>query len=155
MGMAGKLQKEIRKIHPFESLEQEVFLNLIRTTDALGRDFEEYMKTLGLSATQYNVLRILRGGGEAGYACRAVGQQMVTRDPDITRLMDRLEKRGLLRRERSATDRRVVMARITEAGLALLAQMDAPVLAIHIRQLRHMGPEKLRLLSDLLEEARG
>jgi len=152
--MAGKLQKELKKLHPFESVEQEVFLNLQRTADFLCRDFDTLLKPLNLSPTQYNVLRILRSAGSAGLACREVADQMVTRDPDITRLVDRLEKRSLCSRQRSTKDRRVVTTRITPQGLDLIAQLDNPVMNIHLKQLSHMGPEKLRQLSDLLEEAR-
>jgi DNA-binding MarR family transcriptional regulator len=152
--MAGKLQKELKKLHPFDSVEQEVFLNLQRTADALCRDFDTLLKSVKLSPTQYNVLRILRGAGETGLACREVADQMVTRDPDITRLVDRLEKRGLCTRQRSAADRRVVTTRITTQGLDLIATIDAPIMQIHLQQLSHMGPQKLRQLSDLLEEAR-
>src|SRR4029079_5455628 len=99
--MAGRLQKEIQQTRPFGSLEEEAFLGLQRTADALARRAYDVLKPSGLSATQYNVLRILRGAGEAGLACGEIGERMITRDPDITRLLDRLEARHLIARARS------------------------------------------------------
>ena len=118
--MSPKLKDEIKQGRPFESLEAEVFLNLMRTADALSRGVEEILKLAGLSHTQYNVLRILRGAGEQGLCCREVAERMITRDPDITRLLDRLERRGLLTRSRDSKDRRVITVRITPAGLKVL-----------------------------------
>src|ERR1700720_1696813 len=114
--------------------EEETFLDLLRTTDMLSRGLFRVLKTGGLSATQYNVLRILRGAPE-GLACGEIASRMITRDPDITRLLDRLEKRGLISRRRESTDRRTVMARITPEGLALLNRLDEPVRATHRKQL--------------------
>ena len=152
--MSGKLAKEINKSSPFASVEQEAHLNLLRTADALMRGFEALFKPHNLSGTQYNVLRILRGHGPEGCPCKVVGEELITRDPDITRLLDRLETRGLITRERSAEDRRVVTARITPAGQHLLVQLDAPVETLHHRQLGHMPPRELEALVDLLERAR-
>ena len=104
----AKLKDEIQKTEPFAVLEQEAFLNLVRTADALSRRFEEVSKGTGLSATQYNVLRILRGAGTDGLPCGQVIERMITRDPDMTRLLDRLEKRDLIARSRDTCDRRVV-----------------------------------------------
>ena len=151
--MTNRLQKEIKKSKPFESAEQEAHLNLIRTAQVLQEPWDRLMKPLNLSGTQYNVLRILRGAGEP-LPCGQIGERMVTRDPDITRLLDRLEKRGLITRERTATDRRVVLAAITPEGLKLLKQLDQPVMDLHVKQLGHMGKEKLKALIDLLETAR-
>ena len=152
--MAGRLKDEIKKRGPFESLEQEVLLNLLRTADALGRDFEAVFKPAGISMTQYNVLRILRGAGEDGLACGEIGDRMITRDPDMTRLLDRLESRGLITRVREATDRRVVKTRITKDGLSLLSKLDDPISATHQKQMEHMDERKLQTLLKLLEEAR-
>ena len=136
-------------------LEQEAFLHLMRTADALMRDLEEVFKPAGLSPTQYNVLRILRGAGPgAGMACNQIGQRMITRDPDMTRLLDRLEKRGLITRSRDTKDRRVVHARITDQGLKLIKGLDRPVQDAHRRQLGNLGNKRLKMLSQLLEEAR-
>src|SRR5947209_5201246 len=99
--MAGKLQQEIRQSKAIRLLEEEATLNIVRTADALVLGLTDLLKPYGLSATQYNVLRILRGAGEDGASCKDVGSRMVTRDPDITRLMDRLEKRGVLTRDRA------------------------------------------------------
>src|SRR3954470_11314363 len=118
--MAGKLQHEIGKRKAFDCLEQEAFLNLLRTQEKLSEGVGEVLKASGLSPTQYNALRILRGAGaccgETGIACREVADRMVTRDPDLTRLFDRLEKRGLITRTRASTDRRVVKTAITAEG---------------------------------------
>jgi len=135
-------------------LEDQVFFGLLRTADALLRDVERTLKPQELSHTQYNVLRILRGAGPGGLACREIGERMLTRDPDITRLLDRLEARGLVTRERQAKDRRVVKTRITPAGLRLLAALDEPIRTLHRRQMRHLSPARLRVLLELLEEVR-
>src|SRR4051812_11414592 len=152
--MSSKLANEIRKRGPFASLEEEVLLNLFRTADAMARQLEPVLKPAGLSATQYNALRILRGAGDDGLACREVGERMITREPDMTRLLDRLEKRSLISRRRQTDDRRVVKARITAEGLALLATLDEPLRAAHRAQFAHMGKDKLEMLLKLLEETR-
>jgi DNA-binding MarR family transcriptional regulator len=152
--MSGKLAREIRKSGPFASAEQEAHLNLLRTADALMRGFELLFKPHNLSGTQYNVLRILRGHGAEGCPCKMVGEELITRDPDITRLLDRLETRGLISRQRSTEDRRVVTARITQGGMEVLAALDGPVQELHKKQLGHMGSEELTSLIDLLEKAR-
>jgi DNA-binding MarR family transcriptional regulator len=135
------------------SLEEAAFLDLLRTTDMLSRGLVTILKPEDLSPTQYNVLRILRGAAE-GLPCGEIAKRMITRDPDITRLLDRLEKRGLISRSREARDRRTVMARITGAGLKLLARLDEPVQEAHRKQLGHLGRERIRLLTGLLREAR-
>jgi len=152
--MTRRLAEEIKQRRPFGSLEEEVTLGLARTADALARAAEEVLKGSGLTSTQYNVLRILRGAGSAGLSCREVAGRMITRDPDLTRLLDRLEARKLVTRARDGEDRRVVTTRIAPAGLALLAQLDAPVLAQHKKSLGHLGSEKLNVLAQLLDEAR-
>jgi DNA-binding MarR family transcriptional regulator len=153
--MAGKLQAELRKKKPFEVLEQEVMLNLMKTAHALAHPFTQLFKKSGLTESTYNVLRILRGHGDAGVPCHEIAEQMVSYDPDLTRLLDRLETAKLVKRERSCTDRRVIMARIAPEGLKILSQLDHPILELHRHQLQHMSPTKLRTLIDLLEEARG
>lgn len=164
--MAGKLQNEIRKARAFASLSQEVFLNLLKTADVLAGQVAELLKPFGISATQYNVLRILRGagagccgGGRAvpdakGLACREIGQRMITRDPDLTRLLDRLEKNGLIVRERDTKDRRVVHTRITDGGLDVLKKLDEPVMNLHELQLGHLKKKELEELLELLERVR-
>src|SRR3989442_1461513 len=133
--------------------EEAAFLGLLRTCDMLSRGLVQVLKTEDLSATQYNVLRILRGSPE-GLACGEIASRMITRDPDITRLLDRLEKRGLISRCRETKDRRTVMARITPDGLKLLARLDEPVQSAHRKQLGHLGQERLRTLTELLRVSR-
>jgi DNA-binding MarR family transcriptional regulator len=144
--LANKRRRAVRS-------EEAAFLELLRTTDMLSRGLIRVLKTEELSATQYNVLRILRGSPE-GLACGEIANRMITRDPDITRLLDRLEKRGLISRCREAKDRRTVMARITPDGLKLLTRLDEPVQSIHRKQLGHLGRERLRALTELLHIAR-
>jgi DNA-binding MarR family transcriptional regulator len=128
-------------------------LELLRTADMLSRRPAQLLKSQGLSANQYNVLRILRGAPE-GLPCGEIGNRMITRDPDITRLLDRLEDRGLISRSRESEDRRRVSASITGEGLKLLARMDAPIQELHRQQLGHVGRERLRQLSNLLRQSR-
>lgn len=135
------------------SLEEVAFLDLIRTTDMLSRGLLKILKSEDISATQYNVLRILRGSPE-GLACGEIANRMITRDPDVTRLLDRLEKRGLISRCRETKDRRTVMTRITPAGLKVLSRLDGPVRGTHQRQLGHLGPKRLQALTELLSGAR-
>jgi DNA-binding MarR family transcriptional regulator len=152
--MVGRLRDAIRQRRPFGSLEAEAFLNLEHTADALMRGLVDLLKGADLSPTQYNVLRILRGAGPGGLACGEIGERMVTRDPDITRLLDRLERRGLIARTRDARDRRVVTANITRGGIDVLVGLDRPVADLHARQLSHLGNRSLEQLIDLLEKAR-
>jgi DNA-binding MarR family transcriptional regulator len=139
---------------PKARLEAHVFVSLLRTADALTRGADALLKPFGLSATQYNVLRILRGAGECGLACREIGGLLISRDPDITRLLDRMESRGLIARAREEKDRRVVKTRITSDGLRILRDLDEPVQELHHRQLRGLPAKQLRQLSLLLERAR-
>ena len=143
-----------RKAPTPETLLEDVFVNLLRTADALSRGAEALLKSAGLSATQYNVLRILRGAGSEGLACSEIGCRMISRDPDITRLLDRMESRGLIARAREKEDRRVVKTRITAEGLRALEKLDAPVRDLHHRQLHHVPAKELLQLSRLLERAR-
>lgn len=133
--------------------EEAALLDLVRTCDLLSRRPAQVLKQEDLSPTQYNVLRILRGALD-GLACGEIANRMITRDPDITRLLDRLEKRGLISRCRETKDRRTVMARITAEGLKLLARLDEPIQAAHRKQLGHLGRERLRELAELLSAAR-
>jgi MarR family transcriptional regulator, organic hydroperoxide resistance regulator len=139
------------------SLENQIFLKVLKTADALEQQAEELVRTAGLTAAQYNVLRILRGAEPAGLPCRGIGDRMISHDPDITRLLDRMEKCGLITRERQTKDRRVVMARITAQGRALLKRLDRPVRELHKQQFRHIPTARLKALGELLEEvgARG
>src|SRR5512146_3052952 len=151
--MPGKLQKEFQRSEPF-TVPVEAFLSLVRTADHLLRGADELFKLYKLSITQYNVLRILRDGDSDGLPCKSIAERMVTRDPDITRLLDRLEARQLITRRRGTRDRRVVTVRITPAGLALLKELDQPVLDFHQDQLAHVPEAQLIALIDLLELVR-
>jgi DNA-binding MarR family transcriptional regulator len=153
--MARKLRAELLLRQPLTNLEQEVFLSLLRTADELDQGLAELLKPFALTPTQYNVLRILRGAGGRGLACHEIGERMLTHDPDVTRLLDRLERRGLLERHREPQDRRVILTAITAEGLRLLEQLDAPVADLHRRQLAHLDEEPLRALLALLERVRG
>ena len=133
-------------------LEEQAFVALATTADLLARRLEPVLRAAEISPTQYNVLRILRGAPE-GLSCSEIASRMITRDPDITRLLDRMEKRTLVSRCRETKDRRMVLTRITEIGRKLLKQLDSPILDAHHLQLGHLGPEKLRNLLKLLEEA--
>jgi DNA-binding MarR family transcriptional regulator len=129
--------------------EEAVFVDLLRTADQLSRGPAQFLKSHDLSPNQYNVLRILRGSRD-GLLCGDLASRMITRDPDITRLLDRLENRRLIARDRQDCDRRKVLARITQGGIDLLARLDEPICAIHRRQLDHLGKGQLRLISRLL-----
>src|SRR5207302_1756810 len=143
--------KEIKKARG--TPEEAAFLDLLRTCDLLSRGPAQFLKSEDLSPTQYNVLRILRGAPD-GLACGEIADRMITRDPDITRLLDRLEKRRLISRCRETKDRRMVKVRIVPEGLKLLSRLDEPVQQIHRKQLGHLGRERLRQLADLLQAAR-
>jgi DNA-binding MarR family transcriptional regulator len=152
--MTAALQQELRKQHPFETPEQEAYLNLIRTCQHLVAFEDRFMRQYGLSGPKYNVLRILRGIGGEGAPCSVIRERMVTRVPDITRLIDRLERDGLVTRHRVERDRRVVLVRPSKKALELLIKMDDPLLELHREQLGHMSRKDLASLSQLLERAR-
>ena len=140
--------------HPLLPLEDRIFISLQKTADSLGLEAEQLLKPHGLTGTQYNVLRILRGAEPDGLACSGIGDRMISHDPDMTRLLDRMEKRGLITRARQTNDRRVVKARITSAGLALLKSLDHPVRELHKRQFHHIPAARLKSLAGMLEEVR-
>jgi DNA-binding MarR family transcriptional regulator len=149
-----KLQDEIKQTKPFESPEDEAFVSVLRTAGAFQWREAEILKPYEITLPQYNVLRILRGAGPMGLICREIGERMITRDPDVTKLLDRLEARGLVSRERQENDRRVIVARVTPEGLRLVAEIDVPVLKLTADLLGHLGERKLGTLIRLLEEAR-
>jgi MarR family transcriptional regulator, organic hydroperoxide resistance regulator len=153
--MRRGLQAELKQKIPFTSREQEAYLSLLRTADALQAQVEARLKDFGLTGTQYNALRILRGAGPEGLPCREIGERMITHDPDITRLLNRLEDRGLVERTRARHDRRVIYGKITAAGLKLLRELDRPIDKHGREMLRHVGQEKLKQLIELLELVRG
>ena len=153
--MPRGLQAELKQNIPFSSREQEAYLSLLRTADALQVQAEAKLKEFGLTGTQYNALRILRGAGPEGLPCSEIGERMITHDPDITRLLNRLEDRGFVERTRARDDRRVIYGKITAAGLKLLREMDAPLEKYGREMLRHVGQQKLKQLIELLELVRG
>lgn len=138
------------------TLEHQAFVAVQRLASELGQDAAELLKAAGLSMAQYNVLRVLRGAQRANgetLSCGEVAARLMTKDPDITRLLDRLEARELVLRERSTEDRRVVTASITEEGIRILDELDEPMAELHIRQLGHLGAERLEELLELLHAA--
>jgi len=152
--MPRGLQAELKQKIPFTSREQEAYLSLLRTADALQLQIEARLKDFGLTGTQYNALRILRGAGAGGLPCCEIGERMITHDPDITRLLNRLEDRGLVERTRARHDRRVIYGKITAVGLKLLREMDGPVERQGREMFRHVAQGKLKQLIELLELVR-
>ncbi len=150
----GKLAVEIKKREPFESLRQEVALQILRTADLLTRQLTDFLKVFGLSNTQYNALRILRGAGANGLPCGEVAERMVTREPDITRLLDRIERQGWIERRRQTDDRRVVKAWLSPSGAALLKKIDQPLKQFHQQQFRQLKREEQQQIITLMERAR-
>ncbi|MDX2191875.1 MAG: MarR family transcriptional regulator [Gemmatimonadales bacterium] len=154
MAVRPTLQEELRQRRPFAHAEEEAWISIVRTADHLQRGIAELLKRHELTITQYNVLRILRGAGAAGHPCREVGERMITREPDVTRLLDRMQDRGWVRRERSEADRRVVIATITPDGLEIVRRLDEPIAELTRQQLTHLGDEQLHRLLDTLTAIR-
>lgn len=152
--MSGKLAAELRQTKPFASIEEEALLNLARTHEFVQQQMAEFFKQFQLTATQYNILRILRGAGKDGISCSQAAERMVTSDPDITRLLDRLATRHLIARERSREDRRVVITHITTEGLDLLKTIDRPLAEFVKKLVGHSGRERLEQLIEILESMR-
>jgi DNA-binding MarR family transcriptional regulator len=152
--MARRLGKEIQQKAAFSGPEEEAFLNLQRTASLLLRAVGHDLEPHRLTPAQYNALRILRGASPAALTCGEIGDRLVSPGPDVTRLLDRLEARGLVERLRDETDRRVVRARITGQGRELLGRIDGTVTAGLRRLLGPLGRSRLRTLSELLELAR-
>jgi DNA-binding MarR family transcriptional regulator len=152
--MVTKLQTELKQNKPFKSLEEEVILNVARTAEYLAAAIIGVLKASDLTMTQYNVLRILRGAGTEGLTCSEISERMVTKESDITRLLDRVESRGFISRERPATNRRVVVTRITDEGLRVLAELDEPVEETNRSLVGHLGEKKQKTLNELLEAIR-
>jgi DNA-binding MarR family transcriptional regulator len=152
--MTGRLASEIKQTKPFGSLAEEAVLNIFRTASLLTLVIDETFKPSGITETQYNILRILRGAGKDGLSCQEVGARMIQREPDLTRLFDRLESRNLISRGRSSEDRRVVLSRITEHGLKVLALLDPESRSLPKKLLGHLSDAELRQLINLLEKAR-
>lgn len=148
------LQAELKQTKPFKTAAEEAQLSLQRTADVMLRKATQLMKGWGISPTQYNVLRILRGAGAEGLCCGEISDRMITHDPDITRLLDRIEKLGWIERARSTRDRRVVQAKITRKGLELLKQMDQPVEDFNQEVSKPLSEKKLQQLIAMLAELR-
>ena len=148
------LKQEIVQARPFASTEEEALLNLLRTADCLQRAFQRMSREWGVTSTQYNVLRILRGSHPQGLTCSAIGERMITAEPDITRLLARLKAQKLIRQHRDRHDRRVVWTQISEAGLDLLQQMDPLIQQEPKNLLGHLSERDLTELTRLLELAR-
>ena len=153
--MTGKIQQELQQNKPVPSLEEEAYLNVQRTANVLLQGLTEVLRGHDLTPTQYNVLRILRGVHPQRHTCSEVGARLVDRTPDVTRLLDRLEARGLISRERPAHNRRQVITRVTGEGLRLLAELDVPVVESHRSLAGHLGERQLKTLNRLLEALRG
>ncbi len=154
MLVVKSIQSEIQQTKPFNTLEEEALVSLQRTADRLHWRMSEMLKAYDLTPTQYNALRILRGAKDEGRACSEIAERMINRDPDITRLVDRLERRGLVARSREGRDRRVITTRITPAGLKLLESLDGPVEEFNRRLLGPLGEQTLRTLIQLLDAVR-
>ncbi len=141
-----------QKQHDPLPLPDRAFIALQKAADKLAQQAEQLVKANGLTGAQYNVLRILRGAEPDGLACSTISERMISHDPDMTRLLDRMEKRDLITRQRQTDDRRVVKTRITGGGLELLKQLDHPIRELHKKQFAHMGNARVKELADLLEE---
>ena len=152
--MTNVLRDEIRQSKPFQSLEQEAHLNIVRTAAVLGDGFEQMLKPFGITGAQYNVLRILRGAEPTGLCRNDLRDRMLTRMPDMTRLLDRMEEAGLVTRERDTADRRLVTTRITDQGRRLLDELDSRVVEEHQLRLGHLSEEDLGTLVELLGRVR-
>jgi DNA-binding MarR family transcriptional regulator len=147
------LQHELKKKHPFESLEQEAALNVVRTHDQLQIRFTRLFRDHGLTGSQYNILRILRGEGKP-LPILEIASRTVTVVPGITGLIDRLEQAGFVQRQRCEEDRRVIYVALTDKGMKTLADLDEPVVALHRKLMGHLSPHELNELSRLLEKVR-
>jgi DNA-binding MarR family transcriptional regulator len=152
--MAPDLREELKQEKPFRSLQQEAELNLVRTTNVLTDSFEQMLKPYGITGTQYNVLRILRGAGPNGLCRNEVSQRLLNRMPDATRLLDRMEDAGLVTRARSSEDRRLVTTQLTKRGSQLVDSLDSVVEKQHAEQLGHLSDKQLRMLIEILTAIR-
>lgn len=152
--MAAALQHELKMTRPFESVAHEAHLSIARTAALLEHAVDEVFRDQPITATQFNVLRILRGAGADGLCRSEIGERMIRRVPDVTRLIDRLEEAGLVARDREGRDRRYVTTRITGKGLALLDEVDPRVSALHERLLGHVHADALQQLVALLGAVR-
>lgn len=152
--MQPSLQDELKQTRPFRSPLEEAFVGLQRTAAVLEHALETALKPSGITATQYNVLRILRGAGPAGLCRSEIGERMVRRVPDVTRLLDRLEDTGFIGRTRGDDDRRYVTTRITQKGLDALTELDTVTADFLQARLGHLAPGQVQVLIDVLSELR-
>lgn len=152
--MLNDLHQHLKQKKPFGSTEEAVYLAIQVIAEEQRAKFHDLFKTKELTGAQYNVLRILRGAGPEGLSCREIGERMINRESDITRMLDRLEARGLVTRERQTDDRRVVLTFITEPGLETLAELDEPVNDLHKSLMGHLSEKELESLLKLLGKAR-
>lgn len=148
------LRKEIKQSRSFDSAEQEAYLNLQRTAGAIAGQFDRMFRSQKLSQPLYNVLRILRGQQGKGLPSSQIGERMVTREPDVTRLVDKLVSMNLAQRDRSESDRRIVLISITPTGFEMLSRLEAPIIELHRRTLGHLSASELKNLNRLLVKAR-
>jgi DNA-binding MarR family transcriptional regulator len=155
MEAMSSLQHEIKQTRPFRSLEEEAYIAIRLTSQIVDQPWIRYLRrTEGISPSQYNLLRILRGAGPEGRTMSEISDRMINRDPDATRLADRMIKRGLVRRLRDTDDRRVVRLFITDQGLAMLARLDEAVNVFLERALAGLGPRDMKTLIALLGRIR-
>ena len=154
-GMTSLLQAELKQTRPFPSAATEALLSILRTAALLDHDLSDALKPFGITSTQHNVLRILRGAGAAGLCGREVAERMVASVPDVPRMLERLETMELITRERDPGDRRHVTARITPAGRQLLTRVTPEIEAVEQRRLGHVSGRTLASLISGLAAVRG
>jgi DNA-binding MarR family transcriptional regulator len=152
--MAQPLHDELKQSKPFADVEEEVHVSIARTSALLERTVAQFLKPYGITPTQYNVLRILRGAGAGGLCRNELGERLVTPVPDVTRLLDRMADLKLIARQRSDEDRRLVRTHLTAKGLELVNSLDAPLRTAHRERLKHLSRQRLRDLADTLAEIR-
>jgi DNA-binding MarR family transcriptional regulator len=152
--MPSRLEQHLQMTRPFQTRAEEAMLAILCTAEALNHSIDCALEPFGITRTQYNVLRILRGAGAAGLACHAIGARLISRVPDVTRLLDRMAQMDLITRDRSQTDRRVVAVRLTERGAAMVDALDAPVQATIQRLLGHLGEDQLNRIIALMDAIR-
>ena len=149
-----RIREELKQTKPFQNVAEEAFLSIARTAGVISQRYEQFLKSWEISGTQYNVLRILRGAGAEGLRCGEIGTRMVKHDPDITRLLDRMEKAGWIERARDTKDRRVILTRISSQGLQLLKQIDKPIEELNEQIAKPLSDKKMLRLIDTLDELR-
>jgi DNA-binding MarR family transcriptional regulator len=152
--LANRILEEIRQTRPFTSRQEEAALNIVRTADALKRGGELLFRRHGITSAQYNVLRILRGAGDRGLHCSAIAERMITAEPDITRLLMRMERLGLLVRQRDSADRRMVTAIATDRGWQLLDELEVPLCELQEHQFALLSEREVEALIGGLEKVR-